>query len=119
MPSVNQTNYKLDKTVRIFDKFYEFEQIVPVAEYDAVYSFLASKFDTKDAAGNFAVTLFRVSQESGIPVLALLQEIEQYDTPELTAVLAYYLNGLTSSATLYGVQSVILPNYYAARNVLP
>jgi regulatory protein YycH of two-component signal transduction system YycFG len=119
MSSVNLPNYNIDQTVRIFDEFYVFDQVVPVAEYDAVYSYMRSQFDGDEAAGNFTVTLFRVAQESGVGVLNLLQEIQRYDQPELTAVLAYYLNGLRSSSTLYGVQSVILPNYYAARNVLP
>lgn len=119
MASVNIPSTRLDKTVRIFDKFYTFEQVVPTAEYDIVYSYMRSQFDTDEAAGNFTVTLFRISQESGIDVQTLLQEIQRYEQPELTSVLAYYLNGLQSSTTLYGVQSVVLPNYYVARNVLP
>ena len=119
MASVNVPSTRLDKTVRIFDKFYTFEQVVPTAEYDIVYSYMRSQFDTDEAAGNFTVTLFRISQESGIDVQTLLQEIQRYEQPELTSVLAYYLNGLQSSTTLYGVQSVVLPNYYVARNVLP
>ena len=119
MASVNVPSTRLDKTVRIFDKFYTFEQVVPTAEYDIVYSYMRSQFDTDEAAGNFTVTLFRISQESGIDVQTLLQEIQCYEQPELTSVLAYYLYGLQSSTTLYGVQSVVLPNYYVARNVLP
>ena len=119
MASVNVPSSRLDKTVRIFDKFYTFEQVVPASEYDIVYSYMRSQFDTNEAAGNFTVTLFRISQESGIDVQTLLQEIQRYEQPELTSVLAYYLNGLQSSTTLYGVQSVVLPNYYVARNVLP
>lgn len=118
MATLNASNTSIDQTVRIFDKFYTFEQIVPVAEYDLVYSYMRSQFQTSEAAGNFTVTLFRIAQESNIPVLELLQEIQRYTQPELTTALAYYLNGLHSSTTLYGVQSVVLPNYYVARNVL-
>ena len=118
MASVNVPNASIDQTVKIFDKFYTFEQIVPTAEYDLVYSYMRSQFQTSEAAGNFTVSLFRIAQESSIPVLDLLQEIQRYSQPELTSVLAYYLNGLQSSTTLYGVQSVVLPNYYVARNVL-
>lgn len=119
MATVNTYNSRADLTVRIFDKFYTFEQVVPATEYDLVYSYMRSQFATDEAAGNFSVTLFRIAQESGINVLVLLQEIQKYEQPELTSVLAYYLNGLQSSSTLYGVQSVVLPNYYVARNVLP
>ena len=118
MATVNIPNASLDKTVKIFDKFYEFEQVVQATEYDLVFSYMKSQFDSVDAAGNFTVTLFRIAQENNIDVLNLLQEIQKYSQPELTATLAYYLNGLRSSTTLYGVQAVLLPNYYVARNVL-
>ena len=68
MASVNVPSSRLDKTVRIFDKFYTFEQVVPASEYDIVYSYMRSQFDTNEAAGNFTVTLFRISQESGIEI---------------------------------------------------
>ena len=119
MTSVNETNPKIDQTVRVFDEFYGFEQSIPVAQYDAVFSYMRSVFDTDQAAANFTTTLFRASGESGINVMDLLQELQQYGQPELTSVLAYYLNGLRSSSTLLGVQAQVLPNYYVARNVKP
>lgn len=117
MGSVNSYNPQVDLTVQIFDRFYEYEAVVSVLEYDAVYSYLRSVFGTADAAGNFAVTLFRISEQSDIPVMDLLQQIEGLAVPELTLTLAYYLNGLRSSSTMLGLNAPVTPNFYVARNV--
>lgn len=114
--SVNAPNYKIDQTVRIFDTFYTFEAIVPSNEYDAVYGFFTSIMNTA-AAGNFTVTLFRVAQESGIPVINLLNQLSGKNAVQVNAQLAYYLNGLQSLSTLIGINEIAQPNYYAARNV--
>jgi hypothetical protein len=117
MGSVNTSNPRIDGTVKIFDEFYAFSTSVPAQEYDAVYSYFRSVFGTADAAGNFTVTLFRVADESSIPVMTLLQQLQGQSTPELTLTLAYYLNGMRSSSTLLGLNSPTTPNFYAARNV--
>jgi len=36
---------------------------------------------------------------------------------QLTATMAYYLNGLRSPSTLLGVNSSVTPNFYTARNI--
>jgi len=118
MSSVNETNNKIDLTVRVFDQFYLFDLQVPAAEYDVVNSFFESVFKTKDAAKNFTTALFRVAQETNTPVLTLLSQMQGQDTISVTATLAYYLNGLRSPSTLLGVNSVLTPNYFTARNVL-
>jgi hypothetical protein len=115
--SVNYTNPSVDQTVRIFDEFYAYSVDVPQLEYDAVYSFFLSVFGTAEAAGNFSVTLFRVSEESDIPVMSLLQQMQGKNQVELTLTLAYYLNSLRSPTTLLGLNSQVVPNYYVARNV--
>lgn len=117
MSTVNYSNPKVDLTVRVFDNFYDFDVDVPADEYDIVYSFFRSVFTTDIAAGNFTVTLFRVAQQTGTPVLTLLQQIQSNDQLEITATLAYFLNGLRSSSTLLGYSSGVVPNYYTARNV--
>lgn len=117
MGTVNYVNPKTDQTVRVFDSFYQYSANVPQLEYDAVYSYLRSVFGTAEAAGNFAVTMFRISQESDIPVMTLLQQIQGQSQPELTLTLAYYLNTLRSSTTLLGLNVPVQPNYYVARNV--
>jgi hypothetical protein len=115
--TVNYVNPATDQTVRIFDEFYTYAANVPQLEYDAVYSYFASVFGTKEAAGNFTVTLFRISQTSDIPVMTLLEEIQGQAQPELTLTLAYYLNGQRSKTTLLGLNQATQPNFYVARNV--
>lgn len=117
MSSVNYANPRIDMSVKIFDDFYGYSADVPAQEYDAVYSYFRSVFGTKEAAGNMTVTLFRVSEESQIPVLDLLAQMQGRTGPEITITLAYYLNNLRSPATLLGLNSPVVPNYYAARNV--
>jgi hypothetical protein len=115
--TVNYANPKLDGTVKIFDQFYAYEASVPQLEYDAVYSYFRSVFDTAEAAGNFTVSVFRISESSGIPVMTLLQEFQGQSAPELTLTLSYYLNNTRSSSTLLGLNVATQPNFYAARNV--
>jgi hypothetical protein len=117
MSTVNYANPKLDTTVKIFDEFYQYETVVSAQEYDAVYSYFRSVFGTADAAGNFSVTLFRIAEQSDIPVMDLLQQFEGMGVPELTLTLSYYLNGLRSSSTMLGLNAPLTPNFYVARNV--
>jgi pyruvate/2-oxoacid:ferredoxin oxidoreductase alpha subunit len=117
MGSVNSYNPQVDLTVQIFDRFYEYEATVSSLEYDAVYSYFRSVFGTADAAGNFTVTLFRIAEQSDIPVMDLLEQIEGTNQADLNLTLAYYLNNIRSPATLLGINATTTPNYYAARNV--
>lgn len=117
MGTVNYPNPRTDTTVKIFDEFYAYQQVVSAEEYDAVYSYFRSVFDTDTAAGNFTTTVFRVAQQSGIPVMDLLQELQSQPYPQLNLTLAYYLNGTRSKATLLGINSAATPNFYVARNV--
>jgi len=117
MASVNAINTKTDLTVQIFDRFYGYEQHVPVDEYDAVNSYFRSVFKSVEAAGNFTVNVFRISQQSGIPVMTLLQQFQGQSAPAVTLTLAYYLNGIRSSSTLLGVNTPTQPNFYIARNI--
>lgn len=118
MSSVNTPNYNLDLTVRVFDNFYGYEQIVDSTEWDIVLSYFKSIYKTEEAAANFATALFRVSNEQSVPVLTLLQELQSANgSAELNLTLAYYLNNQRSNTTLLGVSQPVQPNYYAARNV--
>jgi hypothetical protein len=119
MSSVNTLNPNVDLTVRVFDTFYEFDITVPADEYDAVNSYFQSVFKDNQIAQNFTTTLFRVADETRTSVLTLLANIQGQDSIQLTATLAYYLNGLRSPATLLGVNATVTPNYYTARNILP
>ena len=59
-----------------------------------------------------------MAQNTGIPALTLLKEFQGQNGVELSASLAYYLNSIRSRATLLGVGSTVVPNFYQARNVL-
>lgn len=117
MGSVNAYNTKTDQTVQIFDRFYGYQQYVPVDQYDAVLSYFKSVFVSTEAAGNMTVSVFRVSQITNIPVMTLLQQFQGQSAPQVTLTLAYYLNATRSSSTLLGVNVPTQPNYYVARNV--
>jgi hypothetical protein len=117
MSTVNETNPRIDQTVRVFDRFYDYSANVPAQEYDIVLSYFRSVFTTTLAAENFTTALFRVAEESETPVLTLLQSMEGQNSVELTISMAYYLNSIRSPATLLGVLTPTTPNFYTARNV--
>jgi len=119
MSTINYANPRLDTTVRVFDSFYEFATEVPVDQYDTVYSYFRTVFADELAAKNFTITLFQISENTRKPVLELLAEIQDLDQIRLTSTLCYYLNNLRNNATLLGVNALVQPNFYAARNVLP
>jgi len=118
MTSINNTNYNIDQTVRVFDSFYEYDVNVPAAEYDIVYSYFKKTMKTDLAAGNFTVSLFRISSETKIPALDLLEAFEGRNGIDLNVNLAYYLNSIRNRATLLGVGVPITSNFYAARNIV-
>jgi hypothetical protein len=117
MSTINEVNPKIDQTVTIFDNFYNYSANVPAMEYDIVLSYFRSVFTTELAAENFTTSLFRVAEETNISALTLLQSFEGQNSVQLTATMAYYLNGLRSRATLLGVLAPTTPNFYTARNV--
>jgi hypothetical protein len=116
--SVNNTNFNTDQTVRIFDQFYEYDVNVPAAEYDIVNSYFLQTMKNKQAAGNFTVSLFRIAESTGVEPLTQLQEFQGTNGVNLNVTLAYYLNQIRSLATLLGVGVPVVPNAYAARNVI-
>ena len=122
MSSVNYTNPNIDLSVRVFDNFYKYETNVPAQEYDVVYSYFLREMGNANYAGNFAVSLFRIAEQTGIPALTLLQQFQNEGQAQVGMTLdiqmAYYLNLIRSRATLLGVATPMKPNFYAARNVV-
>ena len=108
----------IDQTVQIFDEFYGFNLIINSSEYDIVFSYFKSVCDTKQIAGNFTVYLFRIAQETQVPVLDLLSYIQGKTKLELNTVIAYYLNSFKSKTSIYGFGSVPQPNEPVARNIV-
>jgi pyruvate/2-oxoacid:ferredoxin oxidoreductase alpha subunit len=117
MGSVNVNNPNIDLTVKIFVRFYGYEQDVNAVDYDAVLSYFISVFGNDQAAANFTVTVFRIAFLSKVPVMDLLQQFQGLTAPEITVSLAYYLNGIRSPSTLLGINVPTQPNYYVARNI--
>jgi hypothetical protein len=118
MALIIDSRTQLDQTVRIFDEFYEFNLVVNGNEYDIVYSYFKGICDTTQIAGNFTVYLFRISQETQIPVLDLLGYLKGKNKLEVNSVIAYYLNSFKSKASMYGFGSVPKPNESVARNIV-
>lgn len=118
MGSVNEINPKIDTSVRVFDEFYSFSVEVDANEYDVVNSYFRSVFSDNQIAKNFTTSLFRVAEQTQQPVLTLLASIEGQDAITLTNTMAYFLNGIRSPTTLLGVNNPVVPNYWAARNVM-
>ena len=119
MGTVNAINPAVDRTVQVFDEFYQFAVEVDANEYDLVNSYFESVFESREAALNFSTTLFRIADNTNVPVLDLLDQIKGMDNIQLTAAMAYYLNGLRSPSTLLGINEPVVSNFYTARNVLP
>jgi hypothetical protein len=117
MGTINAANPSIDQTVRIFDQFYNYAEDIPAAEYDIVWSYFNSVFNTTEQAQNFTVAWFRAAQAAGVSAVTMLQQVEGQTGPQLTLSLAYYLNSVQSPATMLGILTPVSPNYWAARNV--
>jgi len=118
MSDINSPNPTIDRTVQIFDKFYNYNAGVPASEYDVVYSYFESVFGTSMAAQNFTTTLFRIANQTNVPVMVLLQQMQGQSAPQITLTMAYYINTNSSPSTMLGLNAVATPNYYVARNIV-
>ena len=120
MSSVIVTKNNTDKTVLIFDLFYEQELVIDQGDYDIVNSFFRKYYSDSDIADDFTSVFFQIVNGYKITVEELLTKFREADNPiQIDQTTAYYLNGLRSKATLIGVNVVQNPSFYAARNVLP
>ena len=108
----------LDQTVRIFDSFYSFDTVINSADYDIVHSYFRSVCDSKNVADNFTAVFFRVAQETGVPVLDLLNQIKGTKKILMNQILAYYLNSFKSKTSLYGIAIIPQSNQPVARNIV-
>lgn len=110
----------IDKTIRIFDDFYAFNATVNPDEYDIVHSYFIETCDSENIANNFTVALFRVAQQTGVPVTTLLNSLRgtESNKSQMNKTICYFLNSLKSTTGLYGVSQVPRPNLPVARNIL-
>jgi hypothetical protein len=83
-----------------------------------VHGYFRSVCDSKNVADNFTVVLFRISQETQIPVLDLLSQIKGTSKMEMNQTLAYYLNSFKSKTSLYGIAIVPRSNQPVSRNIV-
>jgi len=110
----------LDKTVKIFDAFYNSDLVVPSNQYDIVRSYFIKICDTEAIANNFTAVFFRIAQESDVDAVTLLEELKGAATNklDLTKIMAYYLNSFKSKTSLYGIAVIPRPVQPVARNVV-
>ncbi len=119
MARIIDNRTSLDKTVRIFDSFYSVDAVVAADQYDIVHGYFTSVCDTKNIAANFTAVLFRISQQTGIDVLELLNKIKGTSNKlQMNQTICYYLNDLKSRTSLYGIGTVPRPVQPVARNVV-
>lgn len=118
MSKILDTRNGTDNTIQIFDSFYSFNMVVNGSEYDIVHGYFVSICETKQIANNFTAVLFRISNETGYPVLDLLDQIKGVKKMEMNQILAYYLNSFKSKTSLYGLSIVPQSNQPVARNIV-
>ena len=119
---------KSDRTVQIFDNFYNVELNVPADKWDVVYSMFLGAAATegrqsesaKKTAAQFATVLFRIAQESGTDIMVFVDYMRGRTTTKLqvNAEMAFYLNLLRTKTALYGVSTTPAPNQSVQRNVI-
>jgi hypothetical protein len=108
----------MDKTVRVFDEFYDIDMSVSANEYEVVASFFREYCSNVKTASSFTETLFRVSALSGVPIMELLDSFRGEDSMKITLTMAYYLNSLGNKTVMYGISNMLPPNQLAQRNVV-
>jgi hypothetical protein len=118
MPKIFDTSTEIDRTIRIFDSFYSIDLVVGANEYEIVHGYFLSVCATKNIADNFTALLFRVSQETGVNIMDLLESIQGKTKLQMNQTISYYLNSVKSKTSLYGVSLVPKPNQPVARNIV-
>lgn len=108
----------MDRTVRIFSEFYNLRLVVNANEYEIVYSFFKNYASSDTVAKNFTETLFRISNQTDIDVLTLLDSFQAEDSLKITLTMAFYLNSFSDKTVLFGINNVIAANQQAERNVV-
>lgn len=86
--------------------------------YNIVIGFFKKVTSSEVSAKAFATDLFRVAKSTNVPVLTLLDSMQDKDEMGVNEVMAYYLNQIRSQSALLGVSNIIVPNQQVARNIL-
>ena len=113
------TKNQLDRTVQIFDQFYNVNLVIDANNYEVVYSYFQNVTGSTTIAKTYATSLFIIAQQTNIPVMTLLDNVKGANNRiELDAAMAYYLNSIKSKTVMYGVGVVPAPNQQVQRNIL-
>lgn len=119
MATIIDDRTSLDRTVKIFDSFYNIDTVVSANQYDVVRGYFITVCPNENTANNFTAILFRIATVTGINVLDLLAEIKgTSNSLQMNAKICYYLNGLKSKTSLYGINVIPNPIQSVARNVV-
>lgn len=110
-------NRGADRTVRIFDSFYDWDININPNQFDIVNSYFRSTISNRRVADNFTAFVFRISHETGVDALELIDYLKGRDKLEMNSTIAYYLNSFKNMASLYGVARKPLSNQFVARNI--
>ena len=108
----------IDKTVRIFDEFYNLDLVVDADQYEIVLSFF-KQYSKEVTARAFAQTLFRIANDLQESVMNLLATFEGADALQVNLTMAYYLNSSSSNrVVMFGVNNVLTPVNSIQRNIV-
>lgn len=119
MAKIIDLRSSLDQTIKIFDSFYQTSLVVNPNEYDIIHSYFISVSINKSIADNFTALMFRISQETGIPALDLLDQIKGTNSKlEMNQIICYFLNSFKSKTSLYGIGQTPRPNQPVQRNIV-
>jgi hypothetical protein len=119
MAKIIDLRSSLDQTIKIFDSFYQTSLVVNPDEYDIIHSYFVSVSATVSIADNFTALFFRISQETGIPALELLNQVKGTNSKlEMNQIICYFLNSFKSKTSLYGVGQTPRPNQPVQRNIV-
>lgn len=113
-----QDRRNIDRTVAIFDNFYNVDISVDANKFDIVYSFFYERAKNSITAGNLTGTLFTISTLTNIDVITLLNDFGTANKLEINRQMIYYLNSIKSKAALYSVYKPLTPNIPVARNII-
>lgn len=116
--TIDAPRSQLDKTVRIFDQFYNFDLVVDANQYDIIYSYFYDVSSSRSIARNFTTMLFRIASITKESPMDLLGYISGTTKVETTGLMAYYLNSIKSKTVLYGISVEPSPNQTVQRNII-
>jgi hypothetical protein len=88
-------------------------------DYELVHSYFAGRVSSEKIAKTFTENLFKISAQSGIDVMTLLETFDSGDSKlTISLTMAYYLNNFSDKTVLYGINNIITPDQNVQRNII-